>query len=261
MTGYSRTQFGSAWTDDNDAPGGHNGCDTRNDILRRDLVTITLKPGSFGCTVATGTLHDPYTSQQIAFTRGATTSTTVQIDHVVALGNAWQSGAQQWPSNTRVDFANDPLNLLAVDGSSNQAKGDSNAASWLPPNKAYRCAYVARQVAVKARYRLAITMAEHDAIARVLASCPNQTIPAEPASAAVTHHAPPTTPSPTPASGTSTSTHGCTPGYRPCIQPGPDVDCAGGTGDGPRYIQGPVTVTGDDPYGLDADHDGTGCED
>jgi hypothetical protein len=52
----------------------------------------------------------------------------------------------------------------------------------------------------------------------------------------------------------------CTPGYSPCIPPGPDVDCAGGSGNGPRYVQGPVTVTGSDPYGLDSDHDGIGCE-
>ena len=199
MTGYSRAQFGSSWTDNNNAPGGHNGCDTRNDILRRDLVAITLKPGSNGCTVATGNLRDPYTSQQIVFTRGASTSSAVQIDHVVALGNAWQSGAQAWASTTRVDFANDPLNLLAVDGSANQAKGDSNAASWLPPNKAYRCAYVARQVAVKGRYGLAVTQPEHDAIARILTTCPDQTIPAESGAAAVT----PTETGPTPSFSSS----------------------------------------------------------
>jgi hypothetical protein len=179
MTGYSRAEFGSSWTDDSSAPRGHNGCDTRNDILRRDLAEIVLKPGSNGCTVASGVLHDPYTSRTIVFTRGVGTSTAVQIDHVVALGNAWQSGAQQWATATRVAFANDPLNLLAVDGSANEAKGDANAASWLPPNKAYRCAYVARQVAVKARYRLAVTASEHDAIARVLEGCPTKQTPVE----------------------------------------------------------------------------------
>jgi hypothetical protein len=179
MTGYGRAEFGPAWTDDNGSPGGHNGCDTRNDILRRDLDRIVIKSGSSGCAVASGVLHDPYTSRTIAFVRGVGTSTAVQIDHVVALGNAWQSGAQQWPAATRVAFANDPLNLLAVDGGANEAKGDANAASWLPPNKSYRCAYVARQVAVKARYRLAVTEPEREAIARVLERCPAQPTPVE----------------------------------------------------------------------------------
>jgi hypothetical protein len=260
-TGYSRAQFGSAWTDDTSAPGGHNGCDTRNDILRRDLVAVVLKPGSNGCAVASGVLLDPYTGHRIAFVRGARTSAAVQIDHVVALSNAWQSGAQQWARSTRVELANDPLNLLAVDGPANEAKGDANAASWLPPNKAYRCAYVARQVAVKARYRLAVTSSERDAIARVLATCPGQPVPGEAGTVAITHTAAPTTSSRSSAARALTGPgSGCTPGYRPCIAPGPDVDCEGGSGNGPRYVPGPVTVTGDDPYGLDADHDGTGCE-
>ena len=178
-TGYSRAQFGPAWTDDNDDPDGHNGCDTRNDVLRRDLTAVTIKPDSNGCTVHAGTLHDPYTGATIAFTRGARTSPAVQIDHVVALDDAWQTGAQYWPAQRRVDLANDPLELLAVDGPANEAKGAGDAATWLPPNKAYRCAYVARQVAVKARYGLWVTPAERDAIARVLANCPGQRAPTE----------------------------------------------------------------------------------
>ncbi|MCW2529603.1 MAG: hypothetical protein JWM76_4463 [Pseudonocardiales bacterium] len=176
-TGYTRAEFGAAWTDDNDSSLGHNGCDTRNDILRRDISAITLKPGSHGCTVLTGVLSDPYTAEQIAFTRGSATSNAIQIDHVVALSNAWQMGAQQWSRSRRIAFANDPLNLLAVDGPANEAKGDGDAATWLPPNKAYRCAYVARQVAVKVRYALAVTAAEKSAIAAILASCPGQLVP------------------------------------------------------------------------------------
>jgi hypothetical protein len=185
-TGYSREQFGPAWTDDNDNPLGHNGCDTRNDILRRDLVAISLKPGSNGCVVLTGILHDPYTARTIRFIRGVSTSADVQIDHVVALSNAWQTGAQRYTLATRTDFANDPLNLLAVDGPTNEAKGDGDAATWLPPNKAFRCAYVARQVVVKARYRLWVTPAEHDAIARILATCPNQPVPTEAGTVSIT---------------------------------------------------------------------------
>lgn len=179
QTGYSRDQFGAAWTDDNDDPDGHNGCDTRNDILRRDLSDVVIKPGSLGCAVLTGTLHDPYTGKTISFQRGATSTDAVQIDHVVSLSDAWQTGAQQWSAAKRIDLANDPLNLLAVDGPTNEAKGDGDAATWLPPNKSYRCAYVARQVAVKARYGLWVTAAEHVAIARVLSGCPDEDVPLE----------------------------------------------------------------------------------
>jgi Protein of unknown function (DUF1524) len=172
--GYDRDEFGSAWTDDNGVRFGHNGCDTRNDVLRRDLVDRTLKAGTHGCVVLTGVLHDPYTGTDIAFRRGEGTSDAVQIDHVVALSDAWQTGAQQWTRTQRVDLANDPLELLAVDGTTNLRKGDGDAATWLPPSKAYRCAYVARQVAVKARYRLWVTPAERDAVARVLGRCPDE---------------------------------------------------------------------------------------
>ena len=169
MTGYSRSLFGPTWEDVD-----HNGCDTRNDILRRDLTSRSM---SGSCTVLAGTLHDPYTANTIAFRRGVGTSTKVQIDHVVALGDAWQTGAQQLSAATRLAFANDPLELLAVDGPANQRKGDADAATWLPPNKAFRCQYVARQVAVKLRYHLWATAAERAAMARVLAACPTQLLP------------------------------------------------------------------------------------
>jgi hypothetical protein len=170
MTGYARAVFGPAWEDVD-----HNGCDTRNDMLRRDLVAPVP---SGGCTVLTGTLHDPYTGKMIPFVRGPGTSTKVQIDHVVALGDAWQKGAQQLSPSARLALANDPLELLAVDGPTNQRKGDGDAATWLPPNKAFRCQYVARQVAVKVRYHLWVTAAERAAIAGVLAGCPDQPVPA-----------------------------------------------------------------------------------
>jgi hypothetical protein len=171
-TGYARELFGPAWSDVD-----RNGCDTRNDILRRDLVALALKPGTQGCVAAAGTLPDPYSAESIPFVRGPGTSTAVQIDHVVALSDAWQKGAQQWPREQRLAFANDPLNLLAVKGSLNQQKGDGDAATWLPPNKPYRCAYVARIVAVKQAYGLWVTAAERDAIARVLATCPAEPLP------------------------------------------------------------------------------------
>ncbi|MDQ1247107.1 MAG: hypothetical protein QG597_1477 [Actinomycetota bacterium] len=169
-TGYARDEFGDGWQD----PDG-NGCDARNDVLRRDLADPVLASGD--CKVLTGTLNDPYTDQTIAFVRGEDTSAEVQIDHVVALSDAWQKGAQQLTPTQRETFANDPLNLLAVGGAVNQTKSDGDAATWLPPQKAYRCEYVARQVAVKQRYSLWVTTAEHDAIARILATCPDQPLP------------------------------------------------------------------------------------
>jgi hypothetical protein len=168
-TGYDRDLFSDGW-------GNVSGCDTRNFILKRDLTLITWRPGE-DCMVATGKLADPYTGKTIKFVRGVKTSLAVQIDHVVAVSDAWQKGAQQISSKSRYSFYNDPLNLLAVDGPTNSAKGDGDAATWLPPNKAFRCAYVARQVAVKAKYKLWVTAAEKVAIQGILAKCPKQPIP------------------------------------------------------------------------------------
>jgi hypothetical protein len=165
-TGYSRDEFGPAWADTD-----HNGCDTRNDILARDLEGETFKPGTQNCVVATGTLADNYTGLTIHFIRGNATSPQVQIDHIVALSDAWQKGAQQLSPDQRKHLANDPLNLMAADGPTNSAKGDKDAATWLPPNNAFRCEYVARQTAVKAKYQLWVTPAEHDAIAGILDTC------------------------------------------------------------------------------------------
>jgi hypothetical protein len=164
--GYDRELFGAAWADTD-----RNGCDTRNDVLRRDLVDVALKAGTNDCVVLLGTLHDPYTGRSIAFERGQETSSAVQIDHVVALADAWQKGAQQWSAETREQFANDPANLRAVDGPTNQQKGAGDAATWLPPAKDHRCEYVAAQVAVKSAYGLWVTPAERDAIAHVLQDC------------------------------------------------------------------------------------------
>jgi hypothetical protein len=171
-TGYDRAQFGQAWADVD-----RNGCDTRNDILARDLTDETFKPGTRDCVVLTGVLADPYSGASIPFQRGADTSDRVQIDHVVALSDAWQKGAQALDVARRTAFANDPLNLLAVDGPLNMQKSDGDAATWLPPNRGFRCDYVARQIAVKAGYGLWVTQAERDAMARVLADGPGQPLP------------------------------------------------------------------------------------
>lgn len=169
--GYDReSDFGSAWKDVDG-----NGCDTRNDMLQRDLDDFVLTDGD-SCEVASGTLDDPYTGETIDFERGER-SGDVQIDHVVALMNAWTTGAADWDKDKRVQIANDPLNLVASDGPANMGKGAKDASEWLPENQAYRCEYVARQIAVKDKYDLWITPAEHDAMEDVLTSCPSEPLP------------------------------------------------------------------------------------
>ena len=169
MTGYDRDRFGPAWLD-----ADRNGCDTRNDVLGSFLTRVVHEPGTHDCVVASGTLADPYTATTIHFVRGD--GTLVDIDHVVALGNAWATGAFRWPIRKRAAIANDPLNLLPVDASANRQKGDGDAATWLPPDKGYRCDYVARQVTVKAKYDLWVTPPEKAAMERVLAACPDEPV-------------------------------------------------------------------------------------
>ena len=167
-TGYDRSSF-SHWRDPD-----RNGCDARNDILRRDLTNLVIKSDSNGCKVLGGVLADPYSGKNIDFVFGAS---LVDIDHVVALSNAWQTGAFQFTSEIRLQFANDPLNLLAVSASLNRQKGDGDAATWLPPTKSYRCQYVARQIAVKKKYGLWLTKPEKVAMSTLLAKCPKEEIP------------------------------------------------------------------------------------
>jgi hypothetical protein len=169
-TGYDRDLFGSSWIDID-----RNGCDTRNDILRRDLSEVTFRPGTGNCVVETGKVFDPYTGTEYDFVK-SNTGGGMDIDHIVSLSDAWQKGAQQWNSETRKQFANDPLNLVATNQSVNRSKSSSDAASWLPPNKSIRCAFVARQISIKSAYQLWVTQAEYDAMTRVLSSCPNQPI-------------------------------------------------------------------------------------
>ena len=169
-TGYDRASFGD-WADlDNDY------CNTRDEILMRDMNLVTFDPVE-KCQVQTGTLVDPYSGTKINFLQGRGTSNLVQIDHVVAVSDAWQKGAFKWGSSIKLAFYNDPLNLLAVQGRLNSQKGDGDAATWLPPLKSYRCAYVARQIAVKAKYSLWVTAPEKAAMVAILAKCPTQKVP------------------------------------------------------------------------------------
>ena len=163
-TGYSREQF-PHWKDPD-----KNGCDSRNDILKRDLTKVFFKAETNNCKVIAGTLLDPYSNKLIEFDLSKSSS-TIDIDHIVALSNAWQTGAFQLTLTQRTNFANDPLNLLAVDFKLNRQKGDADAATWLPPYKSYRCTYIARQVAVKTKYKLWVTATEKAAISILLTAC------------------------------------------------------------------------------------------
>ncbi|SFK19233.1 DUF1524 domain-containing protein [Cellulomonas sp. KH9] len=262
-TGYDRDLFGSGWVDTD-----RNGCDTRNDMLARDLESETFKPGTRDCVVLTGTLADPYSGREIAFARGQETSNAVQIDHVVALSDAWQKGAQGWDEPTRVAFANDPLNLLAVDGPLNMQKGDGDTATWLPPHKPYRCAYVARQVGVKHTYGLWVTEAERNAMVSVLSACPDEPLPAGAKEAPV-----PVAPEPPPAPAAAPPAPAA-----PAPAPAPAAPAPAAPAPAPAEL-GPAAVhykncdaaraagaapvlEGQPGYGthLDRDKDGVGCE-
>jgi len=172
-TGYTRAQFGPAWADVD-----RNGCDTRNDILKRDLTSITYREKTRNCVVESGMLVDRYSGETINFVKGNISSMEVQIDHVVALSNAWQTGAFKLTAEQRKALSNDPLNLFAVKGRLNSQKGDGDAATWLPPLKSFRCSYVAQQIAVKAKYSLWVTAPEKAAIVSILAKCPAQKVAA-----------------------------------------------------------------------------------
>ena len=169
-TGYSRAQF-PHWSDPD-----RNGCDARNDTLKRDLTNITYKVGTRDCKVVGGQLLDPFSGKSITF---SSTKSNIDIDHLVALSNAWQTGAAYFDKAKRTQIANDPLNLLAVDAKLNRQKGDGDAATWLPPAKSFRCEYVAAQIAVKVKYSLWLTAPEKSAMSRVLESCPEQLLPVD----------------------------------------------------------------------------------
>jgi len=169
QTDFSRYRFGEPWSDDVNVEFGHNGCNTRDDILRRDLTQLVVRPGT--CYAQSGVLIDPYTGESIAFVRGPDSSEAIQIDHVVSLSDAWYKGARDWDEQRRRDFANDPRNLLAVGAKANFDKAFRDANAWLPPNPAFRCEFVARQIAVKAAYRLWLSANEKRAMAAVLDHC------------------------------------------------------------------------------------------
>jgi hypothetical protein len=259
-TGYDRAMFGQAWADVD-----RNGCDTRNDILKRDLTGITYT-NSVPCKVQSGTLADPYTGTTIKFLRGTATSSAVQIDHVVALSDAWQKGAQQLTTEQRTAFANDPLNLQSTDGPTNIKKGDGDAATWLPPNKGFRCEYVARQISVKATYSLWVTQAEHDAMANILADCSGQLAPTNEKAPVAAAPAPAPEPAPVVAPAPAPAAPAPAPVAPAPVAPAPAApapvavyyaNCAAAKAAGAAPI-----YAGQAGYraGLDRDSDGVACE-
>lgn len=165
-TGYSRDQFYTEWPT-------IDGCNLRQRIIKREFGDKAVLDG---CNVIAGEYDEPYTGEHKVFSSCDEISKGVQIDHVVALSDAWQKGAQYLDSDTRYKIATDPLNLLAVDAAANEKKSDGDAATWLPSNKKFRCQYVARQVSVKYKYGLWVTQAEKEAISRILTNCPNEPI-------------------------------------------------------------------------------------
>jgi hypothetical protein len=251
-TGYTRGQFGHSWFDTD-----RNGCDTRNDMLRRDLGSRQMKNT---CKVLAGTLApDPYTSTSIRFVYGG--ASEVDIDHVVALSDAWQKGAAKWAAGKRLAFANDPLNLLAVDASANRSKGDGDTATWLPPNRSYRCTYVARQVAVKGKYGVWVTPAEREAMKRVLTTCPSMRLPgpgAAPTLAALPRAVSPPAPQPAPAPRPVAPA----PAPRPVAPAPPAQDVYYANCTAARAAGAAPIMRGEPGYAskLDRDNDGIACE-
>jgi hypothetical protein len=237
-SGYERSLF-KHWDDED-----HDGCDTRCEVL-------TAQRRADGTWLSE---WDGYVT---------TNPAELQIDHVVALAEAWDSGANTWSAAQRDQFADDPSNLLAVTAAENLRKGDKDAAEWFPSRAEADCLWASTTVRVKSQWSLSVDQAEHDALVNLLHTCPDfiapttTTLPVPPPTTVL---APPVTEPPPPPPPTTTAPEpDCTPGYDPCIPPGPDVDCAGGSGNGPRYVEGPIYVTGDDPYGLDSNHDGIAC--
>jgi hypothetical protein len=233
--GYDRAAFGPAWTDTD-----RNGCDTRNDVLARDLQDVVVRPGTNGCVVASGVLVDAWSGQTVPFERGRS---TIEVDHLVALADAWRSGASAWPYARLLAFANDPLELLAVPRAQNQAKSDADASAWLPEQGV--CAFAARQVAVKQKYGLSVTAAERDALGGALASCPDEPLP----TSAVPTLAPDRSPAPRPPTPSAAAGEPAAPDHGTCAA----AKAAGG---------GPYVAGRDPEYASyrDPDGDGVTCE-
>ncbi len=165
---YDRDKFGDAWSDAGvGIASARNGCDTRNDILRRDARpgTVRVKAGTRECKVTGGTWISPYTGATVTVPR------RLDIDHIVPLARAWSSGAKSWPAQRRLNFANDPDNLQAADASSNRSKSDLGPSAWRPRGP-YQCAYAVAYVRPVVKYGLPLTEADVAALRDMLTRCP-----------------------------------------------------------------------------------------
>lgn len=163
--------FGDSWTDDHDGPGGHDGCDTRNNVLAAQLTDVRFRPGTRDCVVTEGALDDPYTGRRVDFVKAD--ARDVQIDHVYPLAAAWDMGAASWPREQRVRFANDvAINLVATTADANQAKSDATPGEWLPPAAAGHCFYAGKYLTVAVEYDLPVTAADNAALHDIARTCP-----------------------------------------------------------------------------------------
>lgn len=158
MHGYRPSKFPD---DDSDA----NGCDTRDDVLARDLGDVH-RDGS--CTVTSGTLRDPYTGRTVRYRRDH--PGTVRVEHVVPLPVAWRSGASDWDQAERTRFANDADTLVAVAARTARDRGERPPDRWRPARR-YQCAFAQRYVTVAHDYDLTVTKAQHDALDTMLGGC------------------------------------------------------------------------------------------
>ena len=256
---YERDSYtGGGWPDSD----GDCQSDRHEILIEESLIEPTLDAD--GCRVETGLWVDLYDGEEY------TIADLVTIDHFIPLAAAHRAGAWAWDDQSKKAFAVDiefAATHAGVSGDNNQAKGDSGPEDWRPPSEDAWCRYAVDWISVKNRWDLAFTNAEADALNAMLATCePVTAINALGAGVVAADVSPTTTTGPD-TTTTTTTTAAIQPlvgavncqGYDPCLEPGPDVDCAGGSGNGPRYT-GRVIVTGSDPYGLDSDGDGIGCE-
>lgn len=164
---YERNAFGPGWSGHGGEPALASGCTAREDVFRRDLIDVRMAQSN-PCMVLSGTLVDPYTGERLPYDRFKASG--IEIDHVVALGDAWRSGASQWDRERRQNFANDVGNLLAVQKQANQDKGSKTPDQW-KPRQEYQCDYARRWVAVKARWNLTVQPTEKSALVDMLGTC------------------------------------------------------------------------------------------
>jgi hypothetical protein len=166
--GYVRTKF-KHWV------GVGNGCDSRKAVIISEAI---VKPTvEKGCVIKGGEWLSIYDNVKV------TDAGKLDVDHMVPLAEAWDSGASAWDAAKREMYANDqtdPRHLIAVTGASNRSKSDQDPADWVPTNKAYVCEYLDNWVSIKVRWNLAVDKKEKDFILTNLKSCKSVKITVNP---------------------------------------------------------------------------------